>query len=418
MMFQRYRHTTIVAALIAVLVLIFSQCVDNNKNPPEQPVTVTGDVRGPEYAGAAACGKCHRDIHRSYLATAHQQTSTPPSSANIKGSFDAGRNTYQYRDNVEVRMEKRDSGLYQVAYMNNQERAAFPFGTVIGSGRKAQTYLYWYGDNAFQLPVSYSIFAGNWVNSPNYPPDKVRFDRLINVGCFECHGSYIKLRGTQKEGERFVDYFDKSKVIYGIDCERCHGPAKEHVNFHEKNPQEKKAQSIKLYNSLPRQARLDLCAQCHSGAHPIKQTIFSFKPGDTLGDYFTRTANDDLTIAPSLDVHGNQYQLMAASACFKKSTTLDCASCHNSHTSERDNMKIFSDRCINCHKTVQHSFSTPAIEKDITNNCVDCHMPAAPSKVSMKSEDQAEASPNLVRTHYVTVYRDATQRYLDSLKKR
>ena len=212
-----------------------------------------------------------------------------------------------------------------------------------------------------------------------------------------------------------VDYFDKSMVIYGIDCERCHGPAKQHVNFHEKNPQEKKAQFITQYDSLPRQARLDLCAQCHSGAHPIRQTIFNFKPGDTLGNFFRPTAGDDISTAPKLDVHGNQYQLMAASACFKKTTTLDCATCHNSHTSERDNMKIFSQRCMNCHTGVKHK---SVADKDIIDNCIDCHMPAAPSRViGMKSEDKAEASPNLVRTHLITTYRDATQRYIDSLKR-
>lgn len=411
------RRTTIAGVFILALIAIFSQCVDRTEKTVE-PVAAGSDVRGPEYVGAEACGKCHSDIHQSYLATAHNQTSNAPTTKTIKGSFDAANNTYHYRDDVIVKMEKRDSGLFQVAYMKNEERAAFPFGSVIGSGRKAQTYLYWYGDNAFQLPVSYSVFAGNWVNSPNYPPDKVRFDRLINVGCFECHGSYIKLRGTQQEGNRMVDYFDRKMVIYGIDCERCHGPAKQHVNFHEKNPQEKKAQHIASYASLPRQARLDLCAQCHSGAHPVKQTIFNFKPGDTLGAFFRRTANDDLGVA-ELDVHGNQYQLMAASACFKKSTTLDCASCHNSHVSEKDNMEVFSTRCINCHKQVKHSFETAALQKEIVKNCVDCHMPAAPSRViGMKSEDQAEASPNLVRTHFVSVYRDLTVRYIDSLKKR
>lgn len=416
-MLKRYRHTTIIAAAIAVFILVFSQCVDRPAKKESAQVT-GGDVRGPGYIGAEACAKCHTDIHRSYLATAHNHTSSQASTTTIKGSFDPDKNTYHYRDNVMVKMEKRDSGLYQVAYMNNQERAAFPFGTVIGSGRKAQTYLYWYGDNAFQLPISYSIFADNWVNSPNYPPDKVRFDRLINVGCFECHGSYIKLRGTQQEGNRMVDYFDRGMVINGIDCERCHGPAKQHVNFHEKNPQEKKAQHIASYTSLPRQARLDLCAQCHSGAHPVKQTIFYFKPGDTLGSFFRRTANDDLGVA-ELDVHGNQYQLMAASACFKKSATLDCATCHNSHTSERDNMEIFSTRCKNCHTEVKHSFETAALQTVIGKNCIDCHMPAAPSRViGMKSEDQAEASPNLVRTHFVAVYKDAAKRYIDSLKKK
>lgn len=403
-----------VGGAIAALVLIFSQCVDE---PAKQKQTaVNSDFRGPEYAGADACGKCHGNIHRSYHFTAHQATSNPPSPEAIKGSFDPAKNTYRYRENVKVRMEARDTGLFQVAYMNDQERNAFPFGTVIGSGRKAQTYLYWYGDNAFQLPVSYSVAAGSWVNSPNYPPDKVRFDRLINVGCFECHGSYIKLRGTQEEGTRMVDYFDRSMIIYGIDCERCHGPAKQHVDFHEKKPGEKQSRFIASYASLPRQARLDLCAQCHSGAHPIRKTIFEFKPGDSLSNYFTRTANDTAD-ATQLDVHGNQYQLMAASACFKKSEILDCASCHNPHTSERNDMEIFSNRCLNCHKEVKHDL--PVAEKDLINNCIDCHMPASPSRViGMKSENEQEAAPNLVRTHFISVYPDATLRFIDSLKKR
>lgn len=402
------------AAAIAGLVMVLAQCVDRPAKEKQMPVA--GDFRGPEYAGAEACGKCHDNIHRSYHFTAHKLTSNAPSKESIKGSFDAGKNTYNYLDNVKVRMEDRDSGLYQVAYMNNQERGAFPFGTVIGSGRKAQTYLYWYGDNAFQLPISYSVAAGSWVNSPNYPPDKVRFDRLINIGCFECHGSYIKLRGTQEEGTRLVDYFDRKQIINGIDCERCHGPAKEHVDFHEKNPGEKQSKFIASYASLSRQARVDLCAQCHSGAHPARKTIFYFKPGDTLSNYFSRAANDHFDVT-QLDVHGNQYQLMAASACFKKSDILDCASCHNPHASERDDMEIFSNRCLNCHKEVKHNL--PIAQKDLIKNCIDCHMPAAPSRaIGMKAENSPEASPNLVRTHYIAVYGEITQRYIDSLRKK
>jgi hypothetical protein len=411
----KHKNIFLVASAIIAFVLLFSQCVDKAAKKVEV-VANTTDVRGAGFAGAEACGNCHANIHKSYHFTAHQLTSNAPSQLSIKGRFDTAHNTYHYRENVKVRMEVRDSGLFQVAYMNDQERGAFQFGTVIGSGRKAQTYLYWYGDNAFQLPVSYSVAANNWVNSPNYPPDKVRFDRLINVGCFECHGSYIKLKGTQEEGNRLVDYFDRSQVINGIDCERCHGPAKQHVDFHEKNPGEKKAQFIASFASLPRQAKIDLCAQCHSGAHPVKKTIFYFKPGDTLTSYFEHAANDHFDVS-QLDVHGNQYQLMAASKCFRKSEILDCSTCHNPHTSERNDMEIFSNRCINCHKEVKHNLGVA--EKELTSNCIDCHMPAAPSRaIGMKAEDQQEASPNLVRTHYVSIYRDMAQKYIDSLKKK
>ena len=37
---------------------------------------------------------------------------------------------------------------------------------VIGSGRKGQSYLYWYHGLLFELPVSYLTAANQWINSP------------------------------------------------------------------------------------------------------------------------------------------------------------------------------------------------------------------------------------------------------------
>lgn len=319
-----------------------------------------------------------------------------------------------------MRMENRDTGLYQVAYLNGKAQQAFPIDVVIGSGRKAQTYLYWYDDNVFQLPISYSVKVNNWVNSPNYPPDKIRFDRLINVGCFECHGSYIKRKGTQQEGNRLVDYFDKTKIIYGIDCERCHGPAAEHVRFHEEHPQDKKAHAMTHIPSLSRMAKIELCAQCHSGGQTVKESLFTFKPGDSLSNFLS--TNIWAPVDPnSLDVHGKQFQLLKNSQCFIKSDVLDCSSCHNPHVKERDNMEVFSQRCMNCHSEANHNFCkmSPQLNGNIVKNCIDCHMPASPSKViSMKSERETDANPNLVRTHLISIYPEIAKKLADSLFKK
>jgi hypothetical protein len=407
---KHYKHSAGIIALIILLILSLSQCL----SVPEQQAAA--DMRGAGYMGSAACSHCHQNIHASYLATAHRNTSAHPSLTTVKGSFEQGKNTFHYRPEVKVVMEQRSNGLFQVAYMNEVEKLAFPFGVVMGSGRKAQTYLYWYDDNVFQLPVSYSIKANNWVNSPNYPPGRVRFDRLINIGCFECHGSYIERKGTQQEGERLVDYFDKTKAIYGMDCERCHGPAAAHVNFHTSHPQEKQAQHIAIYKKLSRQQQLDLCAQCHSGAHTTKNSIFYFKPGDSLAQYFSSAIHTGGDVS-NLDVHGNQYQLLTGSQCFIKSNTLNCTSCHNTHIQEREDMAVFSQRCVSCHGNVSHSFDNNLPINTINNNCIDCHMPALPSQISMKTDNKADANPNLVRTHLVTVYPEETKRFIELHKR-
>ncbi|MEJ7684569.1 MAG: hypothetical protein WKG06_43315 [Segetibacter sp.] len=170
----------------------------------------------------------------------------PASKDAIKGSFAKDSNTLYYRSTLKVAMVQHDSGFYQAAYIDDIEKQAARFDIVVGSGRKGQSYLYWYGDNIFQLPVSYYVPGKSWVNSPNYPPENVLFNRNIPVGCFECHSSYIKKTATRLVGNDLIDYFDKNQLIYGIDCERCHGPAAKHVNFHKNNSQEKNQSSLQL----------------------------------------------------------------------------------------------------------------------------------------------------------------------------
>jgi hypothetical protein len=406
------RFQLAIVATIAILILTLSQCIE----APDPNTSATTDWRGNNYAGEKACGACHRGIHESYLATAHQHTSASPSLTSIKGNFVAGKNAFHYRPNVKVAMEQRNGWLYQVAYMNDVEKQAFPFGVVMGSGRKAQTYLYWMDDNVFQLPVSWSRMANNWVNSPSYPADKVRFDRLINIGCFECHGSFIERKGMQQEGDRLVDYFDKTKVIYGMDCERCHGPAAAHVDFHTTHPQEKAAKHIAIYKQLTRQQQVEMCAQCHSGGHTSFNSIFYFKPGDSLAQYFSPKVKAGGDVR-QLDVHGNQYQLLTGSQCYIKSNVLTCISCHNTHVQERDNMPVLSQRCQSCHQQQQHSFDSQLPANVINSNCIDCHMPALPSRaITLKQDQKADADANLVRTHLITIYPEVSKKYIDSLK--
>ncbi|MEI6950236.1 hypothetical protein V9K67_23850 [Paraflavisolibacter sp. H34] len=402
-MFHTNRRIFFAGFLLFGLILLFSQCMQKKR--------AGTDPRGSAFAGAAACARCHKDIHTSYLDAAHNKTSAIASKSAIGGSFAAPHNEYVYRPGVKVAMEERDSALYQVAYSQGQEQQASRFDIVVGSGRKAQTFLYWYDDKVFQLPVSYFVPAHSWANSPNYPPRQVRFDRNIPIGCFECHSSYIKRTTMEPAGEFYIDHFDRQKIVYGIDCERCHGPAARHVDYHEEHPQEKQAKFIKTYASLSRQMKLDGCAVCHSGLQATRRSTFAFRPGDTLANRFFPPAAP-VNVA-DIDVHGNQYQLLTASQCFIKSKTMDCATCHDPHVKERDNLAAFSQRCMTCHSEAAHNFCkmAPALGASITQNCIDCHMPARPSKlITLLSNGQASPTPNKVRTHYISVYPETSPR--------
>lgn len=385
-----------ITAVICLMVAIFSRCLDY--------APVSKDPRGADYAGAEKCHACHNSISQTYFHSAHQLSTSRATMETISGSFSKDSNEYFYKPNVKVAMESREDGLYQAAYKNDTLIQAHRFDIAVGSGRKAQTYLYWSDDKIYQLPVSYFIPAKSWANSPNFPSHQVRFDRNIPGGCFECHGSFIRQTSVDQAGKFYEERFDKSSLIYGIDCERCHGPAAKHAAFHEDNPKEKTARYMISFKSLSRQQRLDQCATCHSGIRNSKRSLFYFQPGSSLADFVH--PDTIITAVDSLDVHGNQYQLLAASACFIKSE-LDCSSCHNTHTTERDDLKLFSQRCMNCHTPGSDQFCKlpPPANMKLIDNCIDCHMPAKPSKlITLLSMGQEKATPNFVRTHWIKVY--------------
>ena len=399
----------VVVSFLCLLILLLNNCMNGKKR--------TDDPRGSAYAGSATCKSCHANIYNAYSSTAHNLSSTPASKESIKGSFAKDSNVVFYRPALKVAMKQTDSGFYQVASIDNVERQAARFDIVIGSGRKGQSYLYWLNENLFQLPVSYYVPGKKWINSPGYPPGFVLFNRNVPGGCFECHSAFIKKTATKPEGDYLVDYFDRRQLIYGIDCERCHGPALAHVEFQEKNPDNKKAMFITSIAGLARQQKLAMCAICHSGARETSRSVFYYKPGAKISGYLH--PDKSVPDVSRVDVHGKQYQLLQASKCFLKSNDLTCSSCHNTHVEERGNMKNFSMRCMNCHTAPDHSSlkMTNSVQATMLNNCIDCHMPAKPSAIiSMQSQGGQDPVPALVRTHYISIYADATSKFLGKPK--
>jgi hypothetical protein len=439
--------------LVAGMVILLSRCM--SPGPAK-----AADPRGAGYAGMDACLGCHKGIGGTYVHAAHALTSRVADIHTVDGPFrrgatggaseaaageDSGRatdNEFIYDPGHKVIMEERDSGLFQVG-VTARGREAHRFDIAVGSGRKAQTYLYWKGDGVFQLPVSYFLTEHSWANSPYYPPDSIWFGRAVAIGCFECHSSYIGTK-TMLHTNFFegTPQYDRSTLIYGIDCERCHGPGALHAAWQQAHPEDTVGRYMARFSQLTRQQRLDVCSVCHSGAHSGQQrSVFHFKPGDTLANYYF--ADPRLSKAPeNTDVHGNQYELLAASQCYLRSKTLECGSCHDVHVRERENLTVFAARCMNCHVPagehagagvagtehardgaagggVASPFCKLAAKVDrafLINNCIDCHMPArASARITLLTQQQKDPVADLVRSHYITIYPEETKKKLAAL---
>lgn len=403
----RPSHLVLAGHVMAILLLIATCDVKREQSP------LTGVIHfsGKEFAGSESCAPCHASIVESHSHTPHFLTSAIADPATVKGSFNTGQNILILNDGLKVVMLKSDSGLYQRGYVDGIEVANKPIDITIGSGRKGQTYLYWEGEGLFQLPVSYYTAGASWSNSPGYPPDQLVFNRNIAARCVECHSTYFKtskfIAGTET--------FDQNQVMLGVDCERCHGPAADHVRFHREYPDEKRARAIINPGNLSRQQKLDNCALCHSGIRENLMPSFSYVVGEKLEDYSFPSYPADS--AATLDVHGNQYGLLLASKCFKMSK-MDCSSCHNVHAKESSQLELFSQRCMNCHKPGTPDFCKQPVKVGLVleNNCVDCHMPSLPSRqVFVRSATDPKPVSFFARTHLIGIYDHKVEEYLQQL---
>jgi hypothetical protein len=265
---------------------------------------------------------------------------------------------------------------------------------VTGSGRKGQTYMFWKGDQLFELPVTYWTETNSWVNSPSYPDGSPHFDKDIIPRCLECHASYFEWMPPP------ANRYRKTSLVLGITCEKCHGPGREHVALNRLKSASPTGTSEAIVNpaSLPRDRQIDLCGLCHSGnGTPIAPSL-SFLPGDTLEDYIDIPY---VSTEDAVDVHGNQVQLLKRSKCFQSTTTLTCTTCHNVHTVQRD-AAAFSSHCLGCHQPKQCG-EYAKLGEQIVRNCIDCHMPLQNSSVLFSNTNGKKLTPK-VRNHRIGIY--------------
>lgn len=415
--FLRNRRSALIISLIVASVCLLTQCMNEEvKTEPAtettpQPAVTAGMYA--QFAGSSTCASCHKDIYDKHLNTAHYLTSQPAIAKYLRGNFGPDSNAYRFNADMVLKMEKRKDSFYQVAYIGNEEKRAERLDIVVGSATKGQSFLQWTNNELTQLQITWFSSVHQWTNSPGYP-GKLLFNRPISSRCLECHTTYAhKLSPENKEPE----LFDKNEIIFGIDCEKCHGPAAKHVEFYKNNPTDTTGQFIMNPAKLTRQQNLDLCALCHGGRLPKTQPSFTYTVGNKLSDYFKIDTTGK--IVQTIDVHGNQLGLLAASKCFQESD-MTCSSCHNPHENEKGKLKIYSQRCMNCHATGHEKVCklTATAGTAITNNCIDCHMPKQQShSIAVMLQGSSRLSTAIIRTHYIKAYPEETEKVLSFINK-
>ena len=272
--------------------------------------------------------------------------------------------------------------------------AEYPVQYFIGSGHQGHSYLVRNGPYLFQSPVSYYSRRKAWDLSPGYQGDpNPDFNRPVTPECLFCHAGRARpVPGTLNR------YEDPPFAAEAINCDRCHGPAENHLA-------QPSSRNIVNPAKLPPPARDSVCEQCHlSGEARIpnpERGIQEFEPGRALEGIFAVYVFDRPPGAPekkTIKVVSHTEQL-AASVCARSSgARMWCGVCHDPHEKPANAQQHYRQKCLACHgAALLERHSHPA------GDCVTCHMLRRPTEVAHTSytdhqilrrpEAAAEAAP-------------------------
>ena len=343
----------------------------------------------------AACESCHKEIVKSFVGTAHFNTTSKATANSVKGHFNEGQNALRtHLSAVYFTMDRRADGFYESGVDSTRRTInTARIDIVVGSGRRGQTFLYWQDHLLYQLPVSYLSATDSWINSPGYPDGRVDFGRIIVPRCLDCHSTSFTIVRTAT-GPVYGAAYE-----LGVTCAKCHGDGTRHAEDAAQHPAAA-ATTIRNPAHFDRERRMDNCALCHSGNRPLRAVPFSYQPGDDLSRFLAPDSNAAAAIP---DVHGNQVGLLRLSKCFRSSPDMSCSTCHNVHQTQRD-ITALAQNCLKCHQVATHP-KAAQIGDRMMSRCVDCHMPVSRSS-ALQINTAAETGGFSIRSHRIAIYPD------------
>ena len=233
----------------------------------------------------------------------------------------------------------------------------------IGAGNFAHSYLVEVNGYLFESPATWFRSFG-WDVSPGYAAaPAIDFDRPITQTCLFCHAGDTSFSGA--DGRRLAN-----PELTSITCERCHGPAGDHL----RRP---RARNIVNPARLSARARNSVCEQCH-----IEGEVRVLNPGKSWSDFHPGDELENVMAVYVPSRNGqevkavSQVEQLAASRCASRSGgKLWCGTCHNPHGASTDRASRMREICQSCHAKLSASVH-PASARD----CVSCHMPRLSSE--------------------------------------
>jgi tetratricopeptide (TPR) repeat protein len=312
-----------------------------NADHPEAPEPAA-------YVGIARCGQCHARIFRDQRASHHAQTFHLKSDLADLTLPDRPLPD-PARPGVAHALAYEGSDLvYRTQLPDAKLHAIVAF--VLGSGDRAMTLVGRdSGGGWHELRMTRYASISGWDTTPGHdfkPHSDQEFlgkpqDADMLRRCLSCHTTRA---GVGPSGEVI-----NSSSERGFACERCHGPAGNHlaamdVQFSDPSIGRPRLASATAVNAI--------CGQCHSAE------------GRGIAGENPNLARFQVTS-------------LALSRCSTSgSEAMSCLTCHSPHRNAETSPGFYESKCLECHSVrVDAAGSSTACPVNPTKGCISCHMP-------------------------------------------
>jgi hypothetical protein len=356
---HRWRRIVPALALAALAAAVLV-----NRPRKQSAVAIDQQFAVQSYAGANECSGCHAREAQSFSATAHARALFRGDSEQARSML-AGRATPDSATGASTRLPIafRADGNQLIAELSGDGGGdRVPIDWCFGSGEFGTTFVTLLEDSFGHtrlLEHHWSWFRDGdlLALTPGHEPtgSETGWERFGSVTepsttrhCFSCHSTTFQYASGK---------LDSTSIVAGIQCERCHGPRKEHVGAMLRTSSGRTAGvSRPVGQTLSARQRVYACGECHRRPDEISDEI--------------RPDNPIIARFPSVG--------LLQSKCFlatEAKGTLTCTTCHDPHRSERPSLSAFDSRCQECHSLARDLHNVPCPIDTAGRNCVECHMP-------------------------------------------
>ena len=420
-------YRNIIAKFVIVSSLFIAGCSKNSSDStfPRLKYNET-KISFADFIGSDQCQVCHADIYEQWKGSSHALAGGPATANNIIAPFNGQPIVL---DDVVVYPEQVGSAYrFRMVTPTGDIKQTIDVEFVVGKGLMygggTQTFFGKYEDGTYRfLPFDYSKHEDSWFvqlksdekwvkirkdikldDLYNWPPHRTLGEINDISNCQQCHGSQIIAKKVN-------DVYDVKFTSLSINCESCHGPAKEHatimsgiVNNVLNNDQ---GIGIQTAVGLSTDESLNMCFQCHAVKTPIRD---DYLPGENLQEFYSLKLpllgnENPFGLNGRIKTFGYSLNHLY-SECYLNGA-MDCTSRHNPHSNSYQDIagnaligRFDDNQCLSCHMAksndiTAHTYHKPESEG---SSCVACHMPARQhlaigTEIQYKRTDHTVAIP-------------------------